>query len=112
MQRSNQLFDLGFGIVRILIWDCGPPWRDYFFYEHLFEHRPRGSQKNLIPRTEGVVSERYKYVRYLDQEPPYEQLFDLRSDPHETNNLVGHTDYDGTLKAFRIRWQQLRHRCR
>jgi arylsulfatase A-like enzyme len=87
------------------------PWRTDFFYEHLFEHRPRGSEKNLIPRCEGVVSERYKYLRYLDQDPPYEQLFDLKSDPHETENLVGHTNYDRTLKAFRIRWHQLRERC-
>jgi len=88
------------------------PWRTDFLYEHLFENRPRNASQNLIPKTEGVVSERYKYLRYIEQDPPYEQLFGRQSDPHETRNLVGHTDYERTLDAFRIRLHQLTLTCR
>ena len=88
------------------------PWRTDFLYEHLFENRPRNASRNLIPKTEGVVSERYKYLRYSEQDPPYEQLFDRRNDPHEKQNLVGHTDYERTLNAFRIRLHQLTLTCR
>ena len=87
------------------------PWRMDFFYEHLFENRRKTASQNLIPKTEGVVSERYKYLRYIEREPPYEQLFDLKTDPREMRNLVGHTDYERTLKAMRIRWHQLSLQC-
>ncbi len=83
------------------------PWRTDFLYEHLYDLRPNGRATSLIPKCEGVVSERYKYLRYIEHEPPYEQLFDRRSDPAEERNLVGHSDYERTLKAFRIRLHQL-----
>ena len=82
-----------------------------FFYEHLFDHRPGGATKSLIPKTEGVVSERYKYLCYIEEDPPYEQLFDLKTDPYEEHNLVGQSNYEQTLKAMRIRLQQLRYQC-
>ena len=88
------------------------PWRMDFLYEHLYDLRPGGRATSLIPKTEGVVSERYKYLRYIEQSPPYEELFDRKTDPHETRNLVGHTDYEQTLRAFRIRLQQLLLTCR
>ena len=85
--------------------------RSDFFYEHLFAHRPAGGGPNLIPQTEGVVSLRYKYLRYIEQDPAYEQLFDLRIDPHESRNLAGEPDRYGLLKAMRARWEQLREQC-
>ncbi len=88
------------------------PWRTDFLYEHLFDLRPGGRTTSLIPKCEGVVSERYKYLRYVEQNPPYEQLFDRKNDPGEERNLVGHTDYEPTLQAFRIRLHQLTATCR
>jgi len=85
--------------------------RSDFFYEHLFVHRPGGRGPNLIPQSEGVVSLRYKYLRYIDQEPVYEQLFDLRADPHETRNLAGEPARQGLLNAMQARWEQLRAEC-
>ena len=87
------------------------PWRKDFFYEHLFVHRPGGKGSNLIPQTEGVVSGRYKYLRYLEQNPPYEQLFDLATDPHEERNLAGDPAHEATLETMRRRWQVLRSAC-
>lgn len=85
--------------------------RSDFFYEHLFVHRPGGRGSNLIPQSEGVVSLRYKYLRYIDREPVYEQLFDLQNDPHETRNLVYDPARQGLLSAMRARWEQLRAEC-
>jgi arylsulfatase A-like enzyme len=54
-------------------------WRKEFFYEHLFEH-------NTIPKSEGVRTQRYKYVRYLGKD--HEELYDIKNDPLEQHNLA------------------------
>ena len=83
-------------------------WPRDFFYEHYF--RPSGlkTNENNIPRSEGLRSERWKYVHYFDERPTYEQLFDLAKDPHEVNNLAGNPRHDETLEAMRRRMQVLR----
>jgi arylsulfatase A-like enzyme len=88
------------------------PWRTDFLYEHLFDLRPGGRTTSLIPKTEGVVSEQFKYLRYIEQDPPYEQLFDLQADPHEEQNLAGRAGCEDTLNAQRLRLQQLLQACR
>ncbi len=85
--------------------------RSDFFYEHLFVNRPGGKGPNLIPQSEGVVSLRYKYLRYIEQEPVYEELFDLEKDPHEERNLAGEPGSQALLKAMRARWAELRKGC-
>lgn len=42
-------------------------------------------------------TEAYKYVRYTDDE--VEQLFDMRNDPGETQNLAGQASHAATLKG-------------
>ena len=56
-------------------------WRGEWYYEHLFEH-PR------IPKNVGIRTDRWKYIRYVQREPVYEELFDLETDPCEEHNLV------------------------
>jgi arylsulfatase A-like enzyme len=87
------------------------PWRSDFFYEHLFIHRSRETGANLIPQSEGVVGLRYKYLRYLEQEPAYEQLFDLEADPFEQRNLATDEQHADVLARMRARWQRLRADC-
>jgi arylsulfatase A-like enzyme len=86
-------------------------WPRDFFYEHYF--RPSGlkTNENNIPRSEGLRSERWKYVHYFDERPTYEQLFDLAKDPHEVNNLAGDPRHDKTLEAMRRRMQVLRSKA-
>ena len=76
-------------------------WRKDFFYEHLYE-------RETIPKSEGVRTERFKYVRYFERNPLYEQLFDLEADPNEVTNLVGNSGHDATLRALRARCDELR----
>lgn len=75
-------------------------WREDFLFEHLFPHA-------RIPRSDGVVAGRYKYLRYIDQAPVYEQLFDLERDPDETINLAGRPDHAEVLRRMRERYTQL-----
>jgi arylsulfatase A-like enzyme len=75
-----------------------PPWRTDFFYEHLFEH-PR------IPRMEGVRTERWKYIRYIDEDPALEELYDLRRDPLELENLAGRAEWRPMLDTLRRSWE-------
>ena len=76
-------------------------WRDDFFYEHLYE-------RETIPKSEGVRTERFKYVRYFERNPVYEQLFDLAADPNEITNLVGDPKHGASLRALRARCDELR----
>ena len=82
--------------------EAAPDWRTEFFYEHLFGYDGR------IPRTEGVIGERYKYLVYIDPDPPVETLFDTVADPGETNNLVPEAASDpalaDVLDRMRRRW--------
>jgi arylsulfatase A-like enzyme len=82
-----------------------PEWRTEFFYEHLFRH-PK------IPRSEGVRDERYKYIRYLDINPPCEELYDLKADPEEAHNLAGCTVHAASLQRMRQKWEQWRERAK
>lgn len=75
-------------------------WRDDFLCEHLFEHRK-------IPKSEGVRTQRWKYIRYFEQDPVYEELYDLEKDPHESTNLVGNEESQPALEALRKRCDTL-----
>ena len=85
-------------------------WRQDWFFEHhlVFPH---------IPESEGVRGLRFKYVRYTSEEPVYEQLFDLVSDPYEERDIL-HTPavfeqnpsyYLQILSDLRQRWSELRN---
>jgi len=74
-------------------------WRDDWFYEHTFCPDPPRN----IPRSIGVRGRRWKYVRYTDPEPDFEQLFDLAVDPCELCNLAADASCAGVLSQMRSR---------
>jgi arylsulfatase A-like enzyme len=80
-------------------------WRTDFFYEHLFEH-PR------LPKMEGVRTEQWKYIRYLETDPVVEELYDLRRDPQELENLAGRPAWEPVLTRLRRSWSEWRERAR
>jgi len=83
-------------------------WRDDWYYEHTYAHPPQ----HPIPRTEGVRTEQWKYTRYTDFDPPYEQLFDLAADPGEEANLAGDPSRAETLAQLRARCDEYREALR
>lgn len=77
-----------------------PAWRTDFFYEHTYTAR------GWIPRVEGVRGERWKYTRYLDTDPLFEELYDLRADPFEERNLARDPAHASRLERIRARYRE------
>jgi arylsulfatase A-like enzyme len=80
-------------------------WRTDWYYEHVYNTKP---PRRPIVKCEGVREERWKYTRYPEIEPPYEQLFDLKNDAHETRNLAGDPAHAETLTRLRARCDEYR----
>ena len=74
-------------------------WREDFFCEH-FNPRYRMSW-------EGVRGKRFKYARYLDQDPVYEFLHDLKNDPDELTNLATDPKHASVLRRLQQRTDAL-----
>lgn len=68
-------------------------WRKEIFCEHLWDNAE-------IPQSECIRTLRWKYIRY-PQHPDFEELYDLKSDPKETHNLVSKAVYSSVLKELR-----------
>jgi arylsulfatase A-like enzyme len=70
-----------------------PEWRKYFFCEHV----------DLAPALtwEGIRGERFVYARYFDQQPAFEFLHDLTSDPDELKNLAADPAHVAELARMR-----------
>lgn len=75
------------------------PWREDWFYEHSFTL----ADGPPIPRTEGIRTTAWKYIRYPDANPVCEQLFDLSTDPHERRDRTGDVVHADMLRRLRRR---------
>jgi arylsulfatase A-like enzyme len=53
--------------------------------------------------SEGVRTDDWKYLRYPEIEPPYEQLFQLKGDPREGHNLASDPAHAQTLNRLQGR---------
>ncbi len=73
-------------------------WREHYYYEHSYQTNP---PRSPIPKSEGIRTQRWKYIRYPDVVPVYEQLFDLDSDPLEKNNLALLEEHSRPLNDLR-----------
>jgi len=80
-------------------------WRTSFLCEHLFN-------RSDIPKSEGVRTTRWKYIRYFEQSPAHEELYDLSTDPNESINLAGVTEYAEQLDQLRQQCDQSIARAR
>lgn len=73
--------------------------RREFFYEHHF------SKNVVIPRCEAIRTEGWKYIRYLDPQPNHEEMYNLRRDANETDNLIAKVPAQADkLRERRTRW--------
>ncbi|MDF7800129.1 sulfatase-like hydrolase/transferase [Pontiellaceae bacterium B1224] len=91
-------------------------WREEVFCENLFTDQG-------YPRMEAVRGTEWKYIRYFSKEndrkqylpdasiegeqPIYEELFNLKDDPKEQNNLAANPEYKNVLDQYRTRCQEL-----
>lgn len=76
-------------------------WRSDFFVEHLMDHKQ-------IVKHEGTRGLQFKYARYFEIEPMYEELYDFVNDPLEQINLIDDPEYADVLQEMRTRTDELR----
>ena len=74
-------------------------WRADFLYQFKW-----GNES--IPASEGVCSKDWKYIRWLAGNT--EELFDLRQDPHEKNELSKDPAHAAELERLRVRLAALK----
>lgn len=90
----------GESLVPILQGKTPGDWRTDFLCEHHFNNKQ-------LPKWRGVRGSRFSYARYYEQDPPYEFLFDLETDPTQFHNLASDTKYQATLLRMRHRTDEL-----
>ena len=71
----------GSSLVPLMDGSLSGKWRTDFFIEHRMDH-PQ------LPKYRGMRNERYVYANYYEQEPAYEYLHDLQTDPDQLTNLA------------------------
>ncbi len=91
----------GRDIASLYLSEKPPVWRQEYFYEH-------ATIKNIefIPSSEALVRKDWKYFFWPDFKQ--EQLFDLRSDPLEVNDLVSDPQHSAVLNEMRTRFTELK----
>ncbi|MGJ8650898.1 MAG: sulfatase-like hydrolase/transferase [Opitutaceae bacterium] len=95
-------------------------WRDAVYIESLFigslhskkvpaniaEINDSVIADNKSYRSRGVRTERYKYFSYYEHSPVIEELYDMKTDPYEQNNLVTNPEYSEVLNKLRKETQE------
>ncbi len=76
--------------------------RDTVLVEHLWEFED-------IPPSEGVRTNEWKYLRYINDKS-LEELYNLKEDPQETNNLAKNPKYKDVLLELRAKNDELGER--
>ena len=72
--------------------------RKEFFYEHHYA-------PEIIPPSEGIRTERWSYIHWLPPNPEVEELYDLRGDALEENNLANDSKFASILAEMRSNWK-------
>ena len=89
----------GKSLVPIVSGTVKSMYRDTILIEHLWEFEN-------IPPSEGVRTAEWKYMRYINDKSA-EELYNLKSDPKEINNLAGMPEYQKVLLEFRRKNDEL-----
>ena len=81
--------------------DDKPEWRQEFFYEH-----PQLRRANFIPASQALVRKEWKYMYW----PAFktEQLFHLKTDPNEEEDLINDPEHASVLEEMRTRFAELK----
>ncbi|MFQ6099047.1 MAG: sulfatase/phosphatase domain-containing protein, partial [Armatimonadota bacterium] len=77
-------------------------WRKAFLYEY-YEY----PAVHMVAKNRGVRTRRWKYIHYFE-EPEAFELYDLKNDPEEVNNLYGDPKYEGKVDELRRLLTRLR----
>ena len=87
-------------------------WRTEFLYEHLWP----SSNAYYIPSSEGVVTEKHKYMKYFlnrdFDDVMFEELYDRTLDENEVSNKIEDTNYKEILNALKQKLATMREDAR
>ena len=83
----------GKSLVPIVSGNSNNVQRDTILIEHLWE-------RESIPPSEGVRTPDWKYFHYVNDKS-WEELYNLKKDPRETDNLAKKPEYKKTLEELR-----------
>jgi arylsulfatase len=86
---------------KLYLAEQAPEWRQEFYYEH-----PTIRDKNFIPSSEALVSKEWKYIHWPEFET--EELYHLKVDPFEENNLISDDKYKETRVKLKQRMIEAR----
>lgn len=80
-----------------LLYDKNAYLRDDFFMEHVGIIEV----KTPIPDSRGVRTEDWKYIRYINVEPEVEEMYNIKLDPIESNNLIDDPNHSDARDQLR-----------
>lgn len=88
-------------------------WRNEFFYEHLYNP----GTTMYMPKTVGLVTSSWKYMRYYNgnystRNVVYEELFDVPADGHEKKNKAKDAAQSSRIDNFRKKVAQYEQQLR
>jgi len=93
----------GRSIMPLLKGETPKDWRKSFYY-HYYEH----PGPHNVARHYGVVTDRYKLVRFYEPQFDYWELFDLKTDPKEMKSVYDDPKYAETRKELETELARLR----
>jgi arylsulfatase A-like enzyme len=92
----------GKSMVPILTGAAAPSWRDAFLYEY-YEF----PAEHCVRKNRGVRTSRWKLIHFWEQPEEWE-LYDLRNDPDETQNLAYDRQHAAVVAQLKKRLAELR----
>jgi len=93
----------GRSLVPLLAGKTPDDWRTSFYYHYYEFPGPHSVRKHY-----GVVTDRYKLVRFYEPQVDYWELFDLQQDPTEMRSVYGRADYADAQKMLEQELARLR----
>jgi arylsulfatase A-like enzyme len=77
-----------------------------FRKEWLYEYYEYPNPENVAVHC-GIRTDRYKLIHYYKDQPEAFELYDLETDPHETQNLYGRPEHTALQQHLLDRLQKL-----
>lgn len=93
----------GRSLVPVLKGETPTDWRTSFYY-HYYEYPGPHS----VRRHYGVVTDRYKLVRFYEPDVNEWELFDLKTDPRELTSVYANPDYTEIRQTLEAELKRLR----
>jgi arylsulfatase A-like enzyme len=93
----------GRSLVPVLRGETPSDWRKTFYYHYYERPGPHN-----VGRHYGVVTDRYKLVRFYEPDMNYWELFDCQKDPREMTSVYGKPEYAAVQKELEIELNRLR----